>query len=89
MNDFAKSQLLKYGWSEGKGLGKHENGITEALKPKLKFDTTGIGHQVNNWNNWWETAFNKAANNIKLIHKFMMFPYLFQKKIQPIIYQKI
>nr|XP_034177957.1 G patch domain-containing protein 4 [Osmia lignaria] len=66
MNDFAKSQLLKYGWSEGKGLGKHENGITEALKPKLKFDTTGVGHQVNNWNNWWETAFNKAANNIKV-----------------------
>lgn len=47
-------------------MGKHENGITEALKPKLKFDTTGIGHQDNNWDNWWETAFNKAANNIKV-----------------------
>lgn len=64
MNDFARTQLLKYGWSEGKGLGKHENGIAEALKPTLKFDTAGIGHKNDDYNNWWENAFNKAANNI-------------------------
>ncbi|KAG9428852.1 G patch domain-containing protein 4 [Apis mellifera carnica] len=64
MNDFAKSQLMKYGWKEGKGLGKHENGITEALKPKLKFNTTGIGHKNEDNNNWWENAFNKAASSI-------------------------
>lgn len=64
MNDFAKSQLMKYGWKEGKGLGKHENGITEALKPKLKFNTIGIGHKNEDNNNWWENAFNKAASSI-------------------------
>ena len=53
----------------GKGLGKHENGITEALKPKLKFDTAGIGHKDKEWDNWWEHAFNKAANNIKVVPK--------------------
>lgn len=64
MADFAKAQLAKYGWTEGKGLGRNENGITTALKPKLKFDTTGIGHKHIDGNDWWETAFNKAANNI-------------------------
>ncbi|CAL7950724.1 unnamed protein product [Xylocopa violacea] len=64
MNDFAKSQLMKYGWTEGKGLGKHENGITQALKPKLKFDTVGMGHRDKEWNNWWESGFNEAANSI-------------------------
>ena len=53
----------------GKGLGKHENGITEALKPKLKFDTAGIGHKDKELNNWWEHAFNKAANSIKVVPK--------------------
>lgn len=66
MNDFAKSQLMKYGWTEGKGLGKHENGMAEALKTKLKLDKTGIGHKDKELNNWWEIAFNKAANNIKV-----------------------
>ncbi|XP_076633745.1 uncharacterized protein LOC143347949 [Colletes latitarsis] len=64
MAGFAKTQLMKYGWTEGKGLGKNESGITEALKPKLKFDTSGIGHKDEDWNEWWETGFNKAANNI-------------------------
>ncbi|KOX80500.1 G patch domain-containing protein 4 [Melipona quadrifasciata] len=66
-NDFSKSLLMKYGWREGKGLGKHENGITEALKPKLKFDTAGIGHKDKEGDNWWEHAFNKAANSIKVV----------------------
>lgn len=30
----------------------------------MKFDTTGIGHKDEHWNEWWETGFNKAANNI-------------------------
>ncbi|XP_076646417.1 uncharacterized protein LOC143355481 [Halictus rubicundus] len=63
MTDFAKAQLLKYGWTEGKGLGKNESGITDALKPKLKFDSAGIGHKED-WNEWWATSFNNAANNI-------------------------
>ncbi|XP_076284899.1 uncharacterized protein LOC143211273 [Lasioglossum baleicum] len=63
MTDFAKAQLLKYGWTEGKGLGKNESGITNALKPKLKFDSAGIGHKED-WNEWWATSYNNAANNI-------------------------
>lgn len=52
----------------GKGLGKREDGISEPLKPKLKFDNAGVGHQTGEQftNNWWERVFNNAANNIKV-----------------------
>ncbi|XP_023015962.2 uncharacterized protein [Leptinotarsa decemlineata] len=64
--DFARKQLEKYGWSEGKGLGKNENGISAALKPKLKFDNSGVGHDAGRQftNNWWEKLYNNAAENI-------------------------
>ncbi|XP_076242377.1 uncharacterized protein LOC143184207 [Calliopsis andreniformis] len=64
MTDFAKAQLMKYGWTEGKGLGKNETGITEAIRPKLKFDKAGIDHKDTDHKEWWETAFNNAVNNI-------------------------
>ncbi|XP_043288703.1 G patch domain-containing protein 4 [Venturia canescens] len=66
MSSFAKAQLLKFGWTEGKGLGKHENGIVEALKPKLKFDNTGIGHDAKEFK-WWESVYEKASKNVKII----------------------
>jgi pyocin large subunit-like protein len=52
----------------GKGLGRNESGITEALKPKLKFDTRGVGHDASEQftYHWWEHAFDKAANNIQV-----------------------
>lgn len=65
MANFAKAQLLKYGWTEGKGLGKNENGITEALKPKLKFNTEGLGHKLEEVQ-WWESAFNNAIKNVSV-----------------------
>ncbi|KAG8234299.1 hypothetical protein J437_LFUL014461 [Ladona fulva] len=66
--DFARGLLEKYGWTEGKGLGKNETGISEALKPSLKFDTTGIGHDHSDQFTfkWWEIAFNNAANRIEV-----------------------
>ncbi|XP_066586946.1 G patch domain-containing protein 4-like [Prorops nasuta] len=70
MDSFASKQLTKYGWIKGrihrKGLGKNENGITESIRPKLKFDTTGIGHKNTDTNNWWENVFNCAAKGIKV-----------------------
>ncbi|KOB66178.1 G patch domain-containing protein 4 [Operophtera brumata] len=57
--DFARKQLEKYGWSDGKGLGKHENGISEALKPKLKRSVTGVGHDpASEFNEHWWSAFD-------------------------------
>ncbi|XP_050458249.1 G patch domain-containing protein 4 [Cataglyphis hispanica] len=66
MANFAKTQLLKYGWKEGKGLGKNENGLTEALRPMLKFDNAGIGYNENSSEHWWEALYDNAAKNIKV-----------------------
>ncbi|XP_030764226.1 G patch domain-containing protein 4 [Sitophilus oryzae] len=66
--DFARKQLEKYGWEEGKGLGRNEDGISSALKPKLKFDNAGVGHDVGEQftNNWWERLFNSASENLNV-----------------------
>uniref|UniRef100_A0A1E1X3U0 G patch domain-containing protein 4 n=1 Tax=Amblyomma aureolatum TaxID=187763 RepID=A0A1E1X3U0_9ACAR len=63
---FARGILEKYGWTEGKGLGKNETGIAKALKPKLKFDTAGMGHKIDLTSQWWSKAFNDAAKSIKV-----------------------
>ncbi|XP_034243452.1 G patch domain-containing protein 4 [Thrips palmi] len=66
--DFAKRVLEKYGWSEGQGLGKDSTGITTALKPKVKLNVFGLGHdsaQTFTYR-WWEDAFNEAARNVNV-----------------------
>ncbi|XP_064535964.1 G patch domain-containing protein 4 [Drosophila montana] len=64
--DFAKKILGKYGWKEGDGLGKHNNGIAAPLKASLKFDNAGLGvDRATEFNNhWWERCFNEAASNV-------------------------
>ncbi|XP_042870582.1 G patch domain-containing protein 4-like [Penaeus japonicus] len=64
--EFAHSQLQKYGWKEGKGLGKEETGNTEPLKVKLKFNNSGLGHDIGEEFkfHWWDHVFNKAAKNM-------------------------
>eukprot|EP00659_Diplonema_papillatum_P023106 gene23106-35412_t len=43
--------LEKMGWSEGKGLGKKENGTTEHVRVKAKDDNSGLGTalDVSSW----------------------------------------
>ncbi|XP_076059983.1 uncharacterized protein LOC143036475 [Oratosquilla oratoria] len=66
--DFAKSELTKYGWQEGKGLGASETGIKEALKVKLKFDSAGLGHdRAEEFTfHWWDHVYNKVASNLEI-----------------------
>lgn len=68
---FAERMLRKQGWKKGQGLGKTEQGITEAIKPTLKFDNTGIGHDMAKefTTNWWDMAYKKAANKIEVEEK--------------------
>jgi len=56
------------GWNSGEGLGKHGQGIVDALKPKLKFDQTGVGHnRAEEFEfHWWDHVFNKAAKSVKV-----------------------
>ncbi|CAD0206740.1 unnamed protein product [Chrysodeixis includens] len=55
----------------GKGLGKHENGISEALKPKLKRSVAGVGHDpAAEFNeHWWSTLYDKASKNLQVVEK--------------------
>ncbi|KAI9558136.1 hypothetical protein GHT06_014889 [Daphnia sinensis] len=57
----ARKMLENLGWTEGSGLGLNENGITEPIKQSGKFDYSGIGHKTYNDFQWWDHAFNKAA----------------------------
>ncbi|VTJ69267.1 Hypothetical predicted protein, partial [Marmota monax] len=49
-----------------KGLGRKENGITQAIKVTLKQDTHGVGHDPAKefTNHWWNELFNKTAANL-------------------------
>uniref|UniRef100_A0A1I8NT84 G patch domain-containing protein 4 n=1 Tax=Stomoxys calcitrans TaxID=35570 RepID=A0A1I8NT84_STOCA len=67
--DFARKILGKYGWKEGEGLGKNNDGIAKPLRATLKFDNSGFGadQAAADFNNhWWERVFNDAANNVEV-----------------------
>ncbi|KAI0240336.1 G patch domain-containing protein 4 [Lamellibrachia satsuma] len=63
-----QSHLEKHGWQKGSGLGRGENGIKEAIKVKIKNDTTGVGHDPGKEFSfhWWDHVFNKAANSFQV-----------------------
>ncbi|GLV38320.1 N-myristoyl transferase [Carabus blaptoides fortunei] len=47
VNKFGQKMLEKMGWSAGKGLGRHENGMTEHVKVNYKNDSRGMGFKDN------------------------------------------
>lgn len=63
---FGERMLKTLGWEQGKGLGKGEQGMKEAIEVKKKEDTVGVGGgPVVNWNDaWWEDAFNSAVKSV-------------------------
>lgn len=67
--DFALNQMKAMGWSEGKGLGASENGITTAIKPSTQKDTRGLGFTIEDSiqlkNQWWSEAYNAARKGLK------------------------
>ncbi|XP_004849894.1 G patch domain-containing protein 4-like [Heterocephalus glaber] len=64
--EFAEEQLLKHGWTQGKGLDWKENGITQPLKVTLKQDIHGAAHDPAKefTNHWWNELSNKTAANL-------------------------
>merc|ERR1712113_80647 len=71
---FAEKLMRKQGWTDGQGLGRQEQGIVDPIKATLKFDTTGIGHDIAKefTNNWWDLAYKKAANKIEVEKRRMV-----------------
>merc|ERR1712029_371449 len=67
-DNFALRMMRKQGWSQGDGLGKNRGGIVEPLRPSLKFDSSGVGHDPAKefTSNWWEQAYKKAADKIQI-----------------------
>lgn len=65
---FAEKQLLCHGWEHGKGLGRAENGISEAIKVKVKSDKAGVGHKEGDQFtfHWWDHVFNKASSSLQV-----------------------
>ncbi|XP_035387045.1 G patch domain-containing protein 4 [Electrophorus electricus] len=63
---FAERQLVRHGWERGKGLGRDESGISEAIKVKVKCDKGGVGHKESEQFtfHWWDHVFNKASANL-------------------------
>lgn len=64
--DLAWRQMENQGWTKGQGLGRNGQGMLDAIKPKLKFDQSGIGHNRGEEFefHWWDHVFNKAAKGI-------------------------
>ncbi len=65
-SSFAERQLKKYGWSEGEGVGKSNQGIAEPIKASFKFNNQGFGYDRAEefTSNWWEHLFNHTAKKI-------------------------
>ncbi|KAK7074101.1 G patch domain-containing protein 4 [Halocaridina rubra] len=66
MSNFGRSMLEKFGWQEGKGLGREESGITKAIKVAGNFNSYGLGHDVGRefTDQWWDKLYNATASNI-------------------------
>eukprot|EP00935_MAST-01C_sp_MAST-1C-sp1_P002093 g2093.t1 len=68
VSDFAKRQMAKMGWKEGKGLGKDEQGMTNHVKVQKKDDNTGIGAKAAEMESfddqWWFDVYNTAATKV-------------------------
>lgn len=64
-NSFGARMMAKMGWTEGKGLGSKEDGITSFIKTKFKNNTDGIGFTEKN-DGWTQhdSEFSKLLENL-------------------------
>ena len=51
-----KKVLEKFGWNEGQGLGKNNNGMSEPIKVFMKRDNGGVSYVplIRWWDRMWE-----------------------------------
>ncbi|KNE70826.1 hypothetical protein AMAG_14940 [Allomyces macrogynus ATCC 38327] len=62
---FGEEQLKRFGWKEGQGLGKKEQGITTHVRVSRKADNKGIGQGKTDFSfQWWDHLYNKSTAQI-------------------------
>jgi Pin2-interacting protein X1 len=68
VSDFALKQMQKFGWKDGQGLGKNENGIVKHIKAVKKEENTGIGRDSVAMEEagaeWWHDAFSAGLRGV-------------------------
>jgi hypothetical protein len=69
VSSFAQNYMKKLGWSEGKGLGKSEDGMQTHIKVSKKEEATGLGldkavvEQTEASEHWWHDAFSSTLKS--------------------------
>ncbi|TMW65513.1 hypothetical protein Poli38472_008155 [Pythium oligandrum] len=67
---FARKQMEKMGWTDGKGLGKDEQGMTTYVRVKKREENMGVGGETvkveQQQNQWWYNVYDKLADKIKI-----------------------
>eukprot|EP00386_Alphamonas_edax_P015483 GDKI01047256.1.p1 GENE.GDKI01047256.1~~GDKI01047256.1.p1 ORF type:complete len:286 (-),score=133.84 GDKI01047256.1:221-1078(-) len=70
-SSFGAKMLKKFGWEEGKGLGKDLEGEVKPVQVKRRDENIGLGHESkkaeDQWKNWWSDAFNSVASKIQVV----------------------
>ncbi|KAI9483564.1 MAG: hypothetical protein EXX96DRAFT_499807 [Benjaminiella poitrasii] len=62
---FAQSQLEKFGWASGEGLGKDKKGNAKHINVTMKNDKKGVGVNKGDWEfAWWDHLYNKSASSV-------------------------
>lgn len=65
--------LKMMGWTEGKGLGKTEDGISECVQQRRREEGQGLGvadKKSFKWNdNWWDNIYSSAMKKFKYVKK--------------------
>lgn len=67
-NKFGQKMLEKMGWTNGKGLGAKEQGMTDHVRVKFKDDQSGIGYSRDNQDKQWtqhQDGFNELLMNLQ------------------------
>ncbi|KAI8643570.1 hypothetical protein BD408DRAFT_364485 [Parasitella parasitica] len=62
---FAQTQLEKFGWENGDGLGKNKEGNIKHVSVSIKNDKKGVGVGQGQWEfAWWDHLYNKSASSV-------------------------
>ncbi|RZF40376.1 hypothetical protein LSTR_LSTR008806 [Laodelphax striatellus] len=64
MMEKAETMMLKMGWSQGRGLGKNENGVVSAVKLNTQMSRQGFGYSEVDKDSWWVRIYDEAAKNV-------------------------